>query len=42
MSDEIPLFHNVEFKEASGSEKRILQFYNQNGDKLLETDVTEP
>ena len=41
MSDEIPMFHNVEFQEASGSEKRILEFFNQKGDRLLETDVSE-
>ena len=41
VSDEIPMFHNVEFQEASGSEKRILEFFNQKGDRLLETDVSE-
>ena len=41
VSDEIPMFHNVEFQEASGSEKRILEFFNQKDDRLLETDVSE-
>ena len=35
------MFHNVEFQEASGSEKRILEFFNQKDDRLLETDVSE-
>ena len=41
VSDEIPMFHNVEFQEASGSDKRILEFCNQKGDRLLETNVSE-
>ena len=35
------MFHNVEFQESSGSEKRILEFFNQTSDRLLETDVSE-
>merc|ERR1711990_562567 len=41
VDEEIQLFHNVDFKEATGSEKRIIHFFNQGGDKLLESDVTE-
>ena len=38
---EMPLFHRVTFEENSGSDKRMLRFLNQNGDKLREADVTE-
>merc|ERR1711935_247751 len=38
---EMPLFHRVTFEENSGSDKRLLRFLNQNGDKLREADVTE-
>ena len=38
---EMPLFHRVNFEENSGSDKRLLRFSNQNGDKLRDSDVTE-
>ena len=41
VNDEMPLFHNVGFEEATGSEKRIIHFFNKDNEKLRESDVTE-
>ena len=38
---EMKLFHQVDFQEASGSDKRIIRFFNKNNDKLRDSDVTE-
>ena len=35
------LFHQVDFQEASGSDKRIIRFLNKNNDKLRDSDVTD-
>ena len=38
---EMKLFHQVDFQEASGSDKRIIRFLNKNNDKLRDSDVTD-